>query len=305
MRFVHHHGPVMRDLPDTTLLRSFLVLGQELNFRRAAERLALDQSALSRRIRKLEGDIGYALFERTTHEVSLTPAGSTLYQSAAQLLSSYHSAINQAGEVAQGREGRVRVGYMSFSATRVMPRTVAEFERRYPKVRTELRYLHTQKQKLALANDDIDIGFLIGPFDNADYHSQSLTADPLYLVTPSGHPLLERDRIDPTDLPDQRLILGDIADWGEYRHRLEDMFGALGLWLRPAHEASNTLGILGLVAAGMGVTIYPGSLLGLLGNDLGARPFSDPSLQIETVLAWKRTNRSRAVLNFADLARAV
>ncbi|MDN3711478.1 LysR family transcriptional regulator [Paracoccus cavernae] len=292
----------MRDLPDTTLLRSFLVLGEELNFRRAAERLALDQSALSRRIRKLEGDIGYALFERTTHEVSLTPAGSTLYQSASQVLGSYRSAIARAAEVAQGREGRVRVGYMSFSATRVMPRTVAEFERLYPKVRTELRYLHTQKQKLALANDEIDIGFLIGPYDNADYHSITLEADPLYLVTPRDHPLLAQESIRAADLADQRLILGDVTDWGEYRHRLEDIFGALGLWLSPAHEAGNTLGILGLVAAGLGVTVYPASLLDLLGKNLAARPFAEPSLRIETVLAWKRTNRSRAVLNFAEIA---
>ncbi len=293
----------MRDLPDTILLRSFLVLGQELNFRRASERMALDQSALSRRIQKLEAELGYALFERTTHEVSMTPAGSAFYQSAARLLSEYRSAIVQAGQVAEGREGRVRVGYMSFSAPELMPRTVARFERAYPGVRVELRYLHTQRQKEALANDEIDIGFLIGPYENADYHSITLGVDSLYLLMPSGHPLLAETRIAPEVIAEQRLILGDADEWGEYRHRLEDAFGALSIRLHPSLEASNTLGLLGLVAAGMGVTIYPASLLRLIGHAIEARPIDHPALNVTTALVWKRNNRSRTVLNFSEIAQ--
>ena len=61
------------------LTQSFIVVAEELNFRRSAERLHVDQSALSRRIQKLEHILGFALFERTTREVSLTPAGRSFY----------------------------------------------------------------------------------------------------------------------------------------------------------------------------------------------------------------------------------
>lgn len=293
----------MKDLPDSNLLRSFLVLGQELNFRRAAERLALDQSALSRRIRKLETDLGFRLFERTTHEVWMTPAGAEFYQGAARLLGDYRSAVDHAGRVAEGRKGRVRVGYMSFAAPRLMPRAVARFEGLYPDVLLELRYLHTQRQKLALTSDEIDIGFLIGPYENPDYHSLTLSRDRLFLLMPASHPLLAQKAIAPEAIAGQRLVLGDLSEWGEYRHRLEDIFGQTGIALRASLEASNTLGLLGLVASGMGVTIYPESLLGLIGSEIRARPIDHPGFTIATVLAWKRINRSLSVRNFADIAR--
>lgn len=294
----------MRDLPDSSLLRSFLVLGQELNFRRAAERLALDQSALSRRSRKLEEQIGYRLFERTTHEVTMTPAGQEFYQGAARLMSDYHNAIDHAGRIAEGRTGRIRVGYMSFAATRLMPQAVTRFETAYPDVLLELRYLHTQKQKAALASDDIDIGFMIGPYDNPDYHSLQLSRDRLFLLMPAGHHLLEHQSIEPSMIAGLRLVLGDASEWGEYRHRLEDMFGGIGVPLRSAFEASNTLGLLGLVAAGLGVTVYPECLLGLIGNDVKARPIDQPNFSITTTLTWKRSNRSRSVRNFVEVVQS-
>jgi len=296
-------GHVVSDLPDSSLLRSFLVLGQELNFRRAAERLGVDQSALSRRIQKLEAELRYRLFERTTHEVAMTPAGLEFYQSATRLLSDYRSAIDHAALIAEGRRGKVRIGYMSFAAPGLMPRAVRRFERIYPDVLLELRYLHTQKQKVALANDDIDVGYMIGPYDNPDYHTVTLSRDRLFLLMPADHRFLVRETVAPASIADMRLILGDISEWGEYRHRLEDMFGGIGISLRASFEASNTLGLLGLVASGLGVTVYPESLLGLIGDGIQARPIDHPDFSITTVLVWKRINRSRSVRNFTDIAR--
>ena len=294
----------MSDLPDSSLLRTFLVLGQELNFRRAADRLALDQSALSRRIKKLEMQLNYRLFERTTHDVSMTPAGLEFYQGAARLMSDYRNAIDQAGRIAEGRTGRVRVGYMSFAATSLMPQAVARFEQAFPDVLLELRYLHTQKQKAALASDEIDVGFMIGPYENPDYQSVTLSQDRLFLLMPAGHDLLANETIAPASIADLRLVLGDVSEWGEYRHRLEDMFGGLGVSLQCAFEASNTLGLLGLVASGLGVTVYPESLLSLIGNEIKARPINHPDFSITTVLVWKRLNRGLLVRNFTDIARS-
>lgn len=107
----------MKSLPETALLRSFLVVAQELSFRRASDRLALDQSALSRRIQKLEGELGYALFERSTREVALTAAGVSLYRGITQNLNDCMRSIDEARRVAEGLTGRIRIGYMAFAAT--------------------------------------------------------------------------------------------------------------------------------------------------------------------------------------------
>ncbi|EAR51962.1 Transcriptional regulator, LysR family protein [Oceanicola granulosus HTCC2516] len=292
----------MRPLPELSLLQSFVTVAQELNFRRSAERLALDQSALSRRIQKLESVLGYRLLERTTREVMLTPAGRLFYRRAGEILASTAQSVSEARSVAEGRTGRVRVAYMAFAATELMPRTVSRFGARHPDIALELQYMRTQGQKLALANDEIDVGFMIGPYDNSECRTELLASDLLYAVMPRGHPLLRQHQLHPVDLAGQPLILGDMAQWGEFRYRLEDLFSQVGMPLQPRLEASNTLALIGLVAAGLGVTIYPESLIGFLGRNVETRPIVHPDFRSRTILAWKRSNRSRAVLDFIAIA---
>ncbi len=293
----------MQILPETALLRSFLIVAQELSFRRAAERLALDQSALSRRIQKLEAELGYALFERSTREVTLTAAGVSLYRGITQNLNDCRRSIDEARRVAEGLTGRIRIGYMAFAATELMPQAVARFKAQHPDVLVEMRYIRTQAQKIALTNEEIDIGLLIGPYDNPDFHSITLAEDRLFVVTPRRHALTAGDSVAPAEIMRHPVILGDMIEWGEYRYRLEDTFGQLGLTLKPELEASNTLALLGLVAAGLGVTIYPQSLVGFLGSNVEVRPIRHPLFKSCTVMAWKRTNHTRAVTNFVALAK--
>jgi DNA-binding transcriptional LysR family regulator len=126
------------------LTQSFVVVAEELNFRRSAERLNIDQSALTRRIQKLEHILGFALFERTTREVSLTPAGRTFYEENAKLLQGYARAVGAARLVAEGKAGILRLAYMAFAATELMPHAVSHYRRLYPHVEMNLRYMRTQ-----------------------------------------------------------------------------------------------------------------------------------------------------------------
>lgn len=285
------------------LIRSFVTVAEELNFRRSAERLNIDQSALTRRIQKLEQILGFSLFERTTRDVSLTPAGISYFRDNAQLIAQHEDSILTARRVAQGKAGHLRIGYMAFAATELMPQAVVRFHRQLPEIDVSLRYMSTQKQKLALAHDEIDIGYLIGPFDHPDFHSVLLSSELLYVVTPRNHPLLHRYTITPRDLADQTIILGDRRDWEEYRWRLSEMLSSEGVSLRVDMEASTTLALIGLVAAGLGITIYPESLIGFLGKSVETRPIIHPNFRSRTVLAWRRANRSEQVRKFAEVAR--
>jgi DNA-binding transcriptional LysR family regulator len=123
------------------------------------------------------------------------------------------------------------------------------------------------------------------------------------VVAPKGHPLLRKTHVVPDDIRHEDLILGDISEWGEYRHRLDDLFSHSGIALNPKLEASTTLALLGLVAAGMGITIYPESLIGFLGSNVEVRPIAEDSFRSQTILAWKRNNRAQALLNFVDIAK--
>lgn len=293
----------MRNSPGLDTVQTFLALAQELNFRRTAERLNLDQSALTRRIQKLEQTLGFRLLDRTTREVSLTQAGQRFYQDNADLMRRYDDAVQSARRIAEGKSGVLRLAYMAFAATELMPQAVARFQRSYPHVDVQLQYIRTQGQKIALANDDIDAGYMIGPFDHPDIRSVQLSLEPLYVVTPRSHPLLQKATVLPADLADQDIILGDMREWEEYRWRLNDMFSAQGIALRVGLEASNTLALLGLVAAGLGVTIVPESLIGFLGRNVELRQIMHPGFRSRTILAWRRGNASPQLQAFIKLAR--
>lgn len=295
----------MKILPGLENVQTFLALAQELNFRRTAERLNLDQSALSRRIQKLEQSLGFRLLDRTTREVSLTQAGQQFYRDNAELLHSYDAAIQTARRVAEGKSGLLRVAYMAFAATELMPQAMLRFRQAHPYIDVRLEYIHTQGQKIALANGNVDIGYMIGPFDHPDFTSLQLSSEPLYVVTPRGHPLLLRPKIMPSDLADQAIILGNMREWEEYRWRLNDMFSGEGIALNVTLEASNTLALNGLVAAGLGVTIYPESLIGFLGRNVEVRQIMAPSFRSRTVLVWKRSNKSPQVQAFVQVAKQI
>lgn len=293
----------MADDQGIELTQSFLVVADELNFRRAAERLNLDQSALTRRVQKLEHLLGFELFERSTREVALTPAGRQFLTDTAHLMTRWRESVAAARRVAEGKSGLLRVAYMAFAATELMPRAVAAFRETHPHVDVELRYLRSQGQKLALANGEVDVGFMIGPFDHPDYRTLPLLTEALYAVMPLDHPLTARQQVVPADLAGVPVILGDMREWGEYRWRLSDMFHSAGIELDVVLEASNTLALIGLVAAGLGITVYPQSLIGFLGHNVTVRRIDEASFSSTTVLCWRRGGDSALLRDFARLAQ--
>lgn len=285
------------------LAESFVVVAEELSFRRGAERLHIDQSALTRRIQKLEQQLGFKLLERTTREVALTPAGRSFYEATVELLHEYARAVSTSRLVAQGMTGELRLAYMSFAATVQMPALVSRYRQHYPHVSLDLRYIRTQGQKLALASNEIDLGLMIGPFDHPDFETMTIADEPLYLVAPRDHPLTRKRKIGPKMLAEHELILGEMNEWEAYRWRLSEIYSSEGLTMKVALEASNPMALLGLVAAGIGITIYPESLVGFVGERLSFRQIDDPRFRLETILAWKRATPSKSVRAFVALAR--
>ncbi len=287
------------------LLHSFVIVAQELSFRRSAEILNVDRSALTRRIKKLEEINGFPLFERTTREVCLTPAGRELYDSSLDLLRDYTRSIEGARRIAEGKSGRLRIAYMAFAAPKLMPLAVGRFQRQHPDVDITLQYIGTQRQKVAISHNEIDVGYLIGPFDHSDFACKLVKSEPLYAVMPHNHPLSRKFEITPEDVCRHDLILGDLSEWEFFRWRLTELFSAQGLKYRIKQEASNTLALSGLVAAGLGISVFPESLAESLAGPVTISPIAHDDFRMETVLAWNRLNRSRVLAEFVAAADAL
>jgi DNA-binding transcriptional LysR family regulator len=294
----------LRHLGEFEILQSFLVVAEELNFRRAAERLNIDQSALTRRIQNLEHELGFTLFYRTTRSVSLSEAGRVFFEENHRLLDGLRGSIERARRAAEGKSGRLRLSHMAFATTEVMPRAVKAFHDAYPDVAIELVHSRTQAQKLALARHEVDAGFIIGPFAHADFDGVTVARERLYAVLPTDHALAARNEVRLSDLAACRFVLGTMQEWDFYRWRLNDIFAGLGLAVSPAFEASNALGLLGLVAAGLGVSIFPEGIAQLRDRGVAARPIADCAETIDTMLVWSRAHTPPHLVNFIATCRA-
>lgn len=210
-------------------LQAFMAIAEELSFRRAAERVLIDQSALSRRVQNLEESLGYQLLFRTTREVVLTEAGRVFYEEIAPALKTLARAADVARVAAQGKTGRLRLSYMSFAATDVMPSAIRSFATAYPQVALELRYLRTQAQKLAISRGDIDAGFMLGPFQNPQFDQIAVASEALLALIPADHPLAAQEQVTLGDLAGQKLILGSHDQWDYFRMLIGELFSAAGL----------------------------------------------------------------------------
>lgn len=282
------------------LLQSFLVVAEELNFRRAAERLALDQSALSRRIQKLEHALGFFLLERSTREVGLTAAGRVFYDANKSLLGGYARSVETAQAVARGRSGLLTIAYMGFAAVDLMPRAVGEYRLQRPDVALNLAYMPTTRQKVLLANGEVDVGYMLGPVENEDFGSVRIARDRLCVVAPPGDPLLDDPR--PEAVAARPLVLGDLAEWEFYRWRLAALFSGRGLDLTVPLQPSNMMALIGLVRAGLGPTVLPESVAPALPGGLAIRPIAADGFVIDTVLTWRRGDASPLVRDFVATA---
>jgi DNA-binding transcriptional LysR family regulator len=146
---------------------------------------------------------------------------------------------------------------------------------------------------------------MIGPFEHQDFATVTLSEERLLAVLPADHGLVARPCLHLHDLAECEVILGDKLQWDFYRALVADIFGAKGLTLRTTLEASSTLGILGLVAAGLGVSLYPECLRRFQLQDVATREIEDCEERIETILAWRRDRADSAIARFVDCCRRV
>lgn len=279
---------MMRKLPDLDQITAFMAVAEELSFKRAAQRLAIDASALSRRIKDLEARLGFPLLFRTTQVVELTEAGKRFYEGNQHLVGSLRETIAAAARVARGSVGHLRVGYMTFAGLDLLPRTVSRYRNQYPEVAISLTYMPTQDQKFALARNEIDIGLMLGPFQHPKFEILSLIVECFFIAIPKAHPLSESAQIRPNQLVDEPIILGTDRHWDFYRTCVEGALRHYGVELNIEVEASNMLGILGLVKAGVGMTIVPRTLIDYCPSGVVMRPLTACDAVIETIAVWRR-----------------
>lgn len=278
-------------------IRYFLVLAEELNFSRAAERLHIAQPPLSRQIQELEDEIGARLFNRTKRQVELTNAGKVFLKRAHQILDQVEQACISTRLSSTGKEGEFRIGFNG--AIQDLIPTLKKYREQFPQVGIILRQMSTAEQIEALNENRIDIGVLSGPVDNHKIQVNPLKKVPFKVALPEGHPLASKQAIYIRDLADETFIITPKSAGPLYYDTFMSVFQEVGFTPKMTIQAHDLHTVLALVAANMGITLIPSFITSFHGGVI-KRTIEDVNHSIQASLAWRKDNQSEILEKFLE-----
>lgn len=268
-------------------LRAFVEVVRCGGFTAAARKLHLTQSATSLLIRELESQLGLPLVDRTTRQIALTDAGRELFDSAERILADVEHAVANTQDLVQKRRGRVTVATTPFLAAHFLPQAVARFQATHPAIEVRLADLPTEQIVRLVENGDADIGFGVFPQVDAALERAPMLRHSLGVMVPAGWPLAQRRRrLTWADVEGQPLI--GLAPAGGFRTLVDPLLHREGLPAAPRFEVGHLGTAIGLVEAGLGITVVP-AYVGALARSTHARfrELHDPIVHRHVELVWR------------------
>jgi DNA-binding transcriptional LysR family regulator len=275
-------------------LRPFLVLAEELHFRKASERLFVSQPALSKQIQRLEEKVGGPLFARTRRKVALTEAGRVLIPLAQRLLRESEAVFDLAREAAEGRAGTLRIGFGIASVSEFLPRTILRFRRAFPHVELQMRDMSTPSQVAALLEAKIDIGIVRVPIARAELATLPLFRERLVAATPHGIPYKPRQGL--ATLRERPFIFLPRAVSETFHDHVLAVCRRAGFTPRVVQEASELFTILNLVRAGLGVSLVPSSAVRMHVPGVRLHELRMPEAEWRIGVAWNKLSEKRELI---------
>ena len=193
------------------------MLAEELNFRRAAEKLFITQPALSTAIKSLEHQTGATLLNRNTREVTLTEVGAAFLPLARDALRAVDSAVEDLVSLAK-RNRRVRLGYLIGTGADVLFRLVRHFEAAYPEITVEPREFDFSDPSAGLADGTTEVALVRPPLDLPEHRMLILDSENWVTCLPRDHRLAQRSEVSITELLDDPIVVapGTAGRWRDY-----------------------------------------------------------------------------------------
>jgi len=274
-------------------LRSALTLAEQLHFGRAARLRHLTQPALSKQIRRLEEEVGSALFVRGRGGVELTAVGRTFVEDARAVVRDADQLLVRARRAARGESGQLRIGF-GVTTAELVARAVARFRRARPDVQIELQDMSTYAQLDALRAGAIDLGFVRLPVAD-DLASRPVVRERLVVAVPASRaPAL---RASAAWANEPFVTLPRAVSPSFHDHVLRVLSG-LGVQPRAVQEARELETALAFVAAGVGVAIVPATVVAGRASRIAALPLPARKAAWSIGAAWRRRSPDPTVAAF-------
>lgn len=287
-------------------LRYFLAVAQELHFGRAAERVHIAQSPLSRQIKQLEDELGAPLFIRNKHRIELSDAGRALIPEVEAILKATGQMRNSVLRSQQGMVGKLIIGYTNSAIYTDLPRILMTYRQSYPLVELVLRdNLLTPMQIDELEERRLDIGFLRPPTRSPNIELLTITRERLIVALPTAHPLAGTTRVDLSSLRDDSFICFSRSLDSALQTQVFRSCQDAGFSARVVQEVGDIPSMLMLVSSGMGVALVPSCAKNMRLQGVVFRPLLGGGPQLEMALAWNRSQQSALTEGFIRVARSI
>jgi DNA-binding transcriptional LysR family regulator len=286
---------------ELTDFRSFVVVAEELHFGRAAERLHLSQPPLSRRIRRIEDELGVKLFRRTTRRVEITDAGRAFLGEARSVLAAASTAAAVAKRVDRGETGRIVIGAVTPAIDGVVPAIVRDFRAQHPGIGVLIAEMDTAAQLDALRADGIHVGFVrLADHDLRGLETKLVLREPHVVALPRGHRLASARAVTLRSLAGEPLVALAPEVQPELHRRFVAACAAAGFAPRIVQTARTIPTVTALAAAGIGAAVVPASARHVRREGIAWRPLRGRLPDVEISAAWRKWNPSTALALFRE-----
>jgi LysR family hydrogen peroxide-inducible transcriptional activator len=243
--------------PELTLkqLRCLAALAETRHFRRAAEAVGVSQPSLSAQIQNLEAALRVRLVDRVRAGVSLTPAGRDIAERARRMIDEERAMIDFAGAASTGLAGTIRLGAAPTVGPYLLPHLVAALHRKDKALGLYVREDAPHSLEQDLARGDHDLLLTPLPPSSADFASEILFREPLYLAVAADHPLAQVEAPSLKDIKGERVLA--LSARHQLHDQVADICEAAGAKIDRDYEGTSVDALRHMVGMGMGVTFLP------------------------------------------------
>ena len=272
-----------------TELRYIVAVARERHFGRAADSCFVSQPTLSVAIKKLEEELGVALFERGAGEVTVTATGQQVVEQAQRVLEEAARIKELASAGRDPLAGTLRLGTIYTVGPYLLPKLIPILRRAAPSMQLLIQENYTHKLAASLKQGEVDVIVVALPFDEPGVEVRPVYDEPFLVAMPHGHPWEKRKTITGDELKKESLLL--LGTGHCFRDQVLDVCTSLQRksGLQRTVEGGSLETIRQMVAGGVGVTVLPSTSVGGADDLIRVRPFARPVPQRRVVLAWRKS----------------
>lgn len=284
-------------------VQAFVAVAELGGFNKAARELHVTQTALTRRVQKLEAYLGLKLLDRTTRRVELTAVGREFLPQARAIVQEMTAAVEQLKDMSRRSTGHFTLACIPSMSSHVLPRVMRRYAERHPGNRIRLLDGTSHEVRNAVLGGQAELGIAVHGEKHPDLAESVLFADELVLLCRSPHALEDRESVTWSDLRDTELI--GISSFTATRVFMDYQLAKQGIRLQGHYEVQHHATAINLVAAGVGSAILPSSAFEE-GDRPGVRkiPLTQPTVKRKvSLLRTRHGGLSPAAQAFHDLLR--